>query len=371
MLSLPCFFLCFDRGRRAQARLPDRRQRPAEDRPRARAPARPFRPRRGRDPQRPELTGDAASPPATRSGCSRTDGRLIVVEGVEDWKARGCKGDRRLSQGARAGDHARARRRRAEEGRAARQGGRRRQGRAAALGRPAARPPEVGRRAVRAARDEAEPEALPGAARARRRRRLRPLVGDRQGRDLGRRRAVTAGGRRAARRRPRRDDELRAHRRLGRTRRRRRAAGIRGHCSSARAIRARRRSRASPAILTSHVARIRRAQALEAQGIPAKDAAATLKQHPYYVGKLYAQAATTTPTSSVTRRCGWRSSTTRSRAAPPAAGARARARADRDHPDAPALNVSARPARRGSPRRCGRRTSRARRGSRSVGTSGR
>jgi DNA polymerase-3 subunit delta len=44
------------------------------------------------------------------------------------------------------------------------------------------------------------------------------------------------------------------------------------------------------AILTSHVARIRRAQALDAQGIPAKEAAAALKQHPYYVGKLYAQA---------------------------------------------------------------------------------
>ena len=44
------------------------------------------------------------------------------------------------------------------------------------------------------------------------------------------------------------------------------------------------------AILTSHVARIRRAKALDTQGIPAKEAATTLKQHPYYVGKLYAQA---------------------------------------------------------------------------------
>jgi DNA polymerase-3 subunit delta len=43
-------------------------------------------------------------------------------------------------------------------------------------------------------------------------------------------------------------------------------------------------------ILTSHVARIRRAKALDAQGIQAKEAAAALKQHPYYVGKLYAQA---------------------------------------------------------------------------------
>lgn len=48
-------------------------------------------------------------------------------------------------------------------------------------------------------------------------------------------------------------------------------------------------------ILTSHVAKIRRAQALEAQGIAAKDAAVTLRQHPYYVGKLYAQGRNYTP----------------------------------------------------------------------------
>lgn len=48
-------------------------------------------------------------------------------------------------------------------------------------------------------------------------------------------------------------------------------------------------------IVTSHVARIGRAQALDAQGIPAKDAAATLKQHPYYVGKLFAQGRNYTP----------------------------------------------------------------------------
>ena len=48
-------------------------------------------------------------------------------------------------------------------------------------------------------------------------------------------------------------------------------------------------------ILTSHVSRIRSAQALEAQGIPAKDAAATLKQHPYYVGKLYQQGRNYSP----------------------------------------------------------------------------
>ncbi len=42
-------------------------------------------------------------------------------------------------------------------------------------------------------------------------------------------------------------------------------------------------------ILTNHISRIRRAKALDSRGLTAKDAAVTLKQHPYYVGKLYAQ----------------------------------------------------------------------------------
>ncbi len=58
------------------------------------------------------------------------------------------------------------------------------------------------------------------------------------------------------------------------------------------------RSRTIPrvaAILTSHVSRLRGAQALEARGVASKDAAATLKQHPYYVAKLYQQARNYTP----------------------------------------------------------------------------
>jgi DNA polymerase-3 subunit delta len=43
-------------------------------------------------------------------------------------------------------------------------------------------------------------------------------------------------------------------------------------------------------ILTSHVARIRSCQALEAEGLSSKDAATRLKLHPFYVQKLYAQA---------------------------------------------------------------------------------
>ncbi len=53
------------------------------------------------------------------------------------------------------------------------------------------------------------------------------------------------------------------------------------------------RSRTIPrvaGIVTGHVASVRRAQGFDARGIAAKDAAVTLKRHPYYVGKLYAQA---------------------------------------------------------------------------------
>jgi DNA polymerase-3 subunit delta len=53
------------------------------------------------------------------------------------------------------------------------------------------------------------------------------------------------------------------------------------------------RSRTIPrivGILTGHVASVRRAKGFEARGIAAKDAAVTLKRHPYYVSKLYSQA---------------------------------------------------------------------------------
>ena len=58
------------------------------------------------------------------------------------------------------------------------------------------------------------------------------------------------------------------------------------------------RSRTIPrvaATLTSHVARLRACQALEAEGLSSKDAATRLKQHPFYVQKLYAQARNFTP----------------------------------------------------------------------------
>jgi DNA polymerase-3 subunit delta len=58
------------------------------------------------------------------------------------------------------------------------------------------------------------------------------------------------------------------------------------------------RSRSIPrmaSILTSHVARIRACQALDAEGVSAKDAAGRLRQHPFYVQKLYAQSRNFSP----------------------------------------------------------------------------
>ncbi len=58
------------------------------------------------------------------------------------------------------------------------------------------------------------------------------------------------------------------------------------------------RSRTIPRVvgtLTNHVARIRTVQALEAEGVPSKEAAARLKMHPFYVQKLYAQARNYSP----------------------------------------------------------------------------
>jgi DNA polymerase III delta subunit len=53
------------------------------------------------------------------------------------------------------------------------------------------------------------------------------------------------------------------------------------------------RSRTIPrivAMLSGHVARLRTIQQLDAEGVPAKEAAARLKLHPFYTQKLYGQA---------------------------------------------------------------------------------
>jgi DNA polymerase III subunit delta len=58
------------------------------------------------------------------------------------------------------------------------------------------------------------------------------------------------------------------------------------------------RSRTIPRVvgsLTSHIARIRACQQLDAEGVPSKEAASRLKMHPFYVQKLYAQARNYSP----------------------------------------------------------------------------
>lgn len=49
------------------------------------------------------------------------------------------------------------------------------------------------------------------------------------------------------------------------------------------------------ALLAGHVRRLREVQDLEAQGIRAKEAAVTMKRHPFYVEKLYQQASAYSP----------------------------------------------------------------------------
>jgi DNA polymerase III subunit delta len=58
------------------------------------------------------------------------------------------------------------------------------------------------------------------------------------------------------------------------------------------------KSRTIPRIvgsLTNHVGRIRSVQRLDAEGVPSKEAASRLKMHPFYVQKLYAQSRNYSP----------------------------------------------------------------------------
>ena len=95
------------------------------------------------------------------------------------------------------------------------------------------------------------------------------------------------------------------------------------------------RSRTIPrvvGILTGHVAQIRRVQALEAQGVPSKDAAVTLKRHPYYVGKLVLPGPELHARGAAHGDGPARSARPRAEGRLAARGRpRARARADRDH----------------------------------------
>ena len=280
-----------------------------------------------------ELTGDDAVAACNALGLFAGDGRLIVVEGVEAWKAEDVKEIAAYLKAPAPGDHARARRRRAEEG-LRRSRRRSRPARASCSSGTSRR-----RRSSGGSREQfalhgtkAEPEAC---------RALIELVGDdvyelsseidklatwAAGEPRDRRRC------RAARRRARRDDQLRAHRRVGRPRRRRCPARLRG---AARALGrpaleddpARRRHPHEPRRPDPRAPR--RSRRRES---PAKDAAVTLKRHPYYVGKLYPQGRNYTPEELRTRHRPARRARPRAQGRlAPRGRPRARAGADRDH----------------------------------------
>ena len=67
--------------------------------------------------------------------------------------------------------------------------------------------------------------------------------------------------------------------------------------------------------LANHLAFMRRCQRLAAEGVRARDAASTLKRHPFYVEKVFAQAANFSEDEFAPPSSGSRSSTTHSRAA--------------------------------------------------------
>ena len=318
-------------GRRAQARLPDRRNRPAEGRPRGRAAARALRPDAVEIHHAAETSGDDAVAACNALGLFAGEGRLIVVDGVEAWKADDAK---EIAAYLKAPAPATT---------LALVGGELKKdapiAKAVAAGKGELLLWDVPQKALQRwvaeqfalHGDEGRARGLPGAARARRRRPLRALVRDRQARDLGRRRPVTAAD----------VERLVAARAETTNFALTDAWGARDvvgvlHASEGLLERSGDpRSRTIPrvvGILTSHVARIRRVQALEAQGVAAKDAAVTLKRHPYYVGKLYAQGRNYTPDELA------HGDGPARRARPRAQGRlaarrrpRARARADRDH----------------------------------------
>ena len=236
-------------GGRAQAGLPDRaaatgRRSTAP----SRACARASTPTRSSCTTPQTTTGDDAVAACNAMGLFGAGTRLIVVEGVEAWKAPDAKAIADVPEVADAGHDARARRRRAEEGRAAREGGRAARGEVllwdvAAEGRRRAGSPS----SSSCTATSAEPEAC---------RLLAELVGDDLYELAGEvdKLATWAdgerdhgGGRRAARRAARRLAAVEPHRRLGRARRRRRAARGRADARPHGRPASRRRSRASSA----------------------------------------------------------------------------------------------------------------------------
>ena len=279
-----------------------------------------------------ETTGEDVVAAANALGLFAGDGRLIVVDGVEAWKAQDAKAIADVPQGARARDDARARRGRAEEGRAARRRPSRPTGEVLIWDVAEERASRPGsREQFKLHGAKAEPEAC---------RALIELVGD----DLyelateidklatwaaGERDHRAQTSRRSSRRGPRRSnfaltDAWGARDVAGVLRRRRAAARAHGRPALAHDP-ARRRHPHEP---RRAAPRVPGARGRRPVGEGRRRAA---QAHPFYVQKLYAQAR------NFTRRRAPRRDRAPRRARPRAQGrvapdrrARARARADRD-----------------------------------------
>ena len=235
-----------------------------------------------------ETSGDDAVAACNALGLFGSGSRLVLVAGVEAWKAPDAKAvgeylaaplpgtTLALVAGELKKDAPIAKAVAAK-------------GEVLALRRAEPRTRRLGRRAVQAARHLERRRGVPAPDRAGRRRPLRARDRGRQARDLGCRRRIGAAE----------VEELVAPRAQSPGFALTDAWGDRDVAGVLRASEhllertGDPHSRTIPrlaATLTSHVARIRTCRALDSEGVASKDAAARLKLHPYYVQKLYAQA---------------------------------------------------------------------------------
>ena len=300
-----------------------------------------------------------SSPPATRSGSSAVERRLVVVEEVERWKAADAKAVAAVPRAARADDRARARRRRGQERLRAGEGVSRR---------PARCSSSTCRRAAGAARRTCRSGSSSSSATAASRSTARPpglveLVGE-DAQELATevdKLATWAGGELIGEREvvelvaagPRRRRSTSPTRGGGATSPRVLAASERlversGDASRDVLLRTRRPA-GEPRRPRARMPGARRPRASR----PPRGAE-RLKRQPFYVQKLYEQARNYTPDELAQRRRPARRARPRAEGRQQASGrARARARAGRRSPDRPSRQRAPR-ARNRSRRRAGR-----------------
>ena len=250
-----------------------------------------------------ELAGEDAVASCNALGLFGGGGRLIVVEGVEAWKARRREGGRRLPARAGARDDARARRRRARQGRAAREGVSAAKGELLLWDVPKRALQQLDRASSSASTARApspRPAARCSSSSARRCTTSPPRsTSSRPGRPASASAPPTssAWSRPAPRRRNFALTDAFGARDLVA-----RAPRLGGACSSAAATRARGRSRASPRSSPATSRGCAAAQALEARGVASKDAAARAQAASLLRRRSSTSRRATTPPRSSTRR---------------------------------------------------------------------